>query len=114
MLFIAALLGLPLFMEVGVVLLIPIVMMAASRAQQPLLRLGIPMLAGLSILHGLVPPHPGPVAAGTVLGGDLGVVLLINLPIAVLALAAVFDQFPGGTSMTSASTSGPVSVSRRE
>lgn len=83
MLFIAALLGLPLFMEVGVVLLIPIVMMAASRAQQPLLRLGIPMLAGLSILHGLVPPHPGPLVAVKTLHVDLGLTLALGVAVAI-------------------------------
>src|SRR3954464_6527721 len=55
---VAALIGIPLFFEVGVVLLIPIVLLAAVNTRQPILRLGIPALAGLSVLHGLVPPHP--------------------------------------------------------
>ena len=57
---IAAILGLPLFFEVGVVLLVPVVIMVAIRMDIPVMRVGIPALAGLSVLHGLVPPHPGP------------------------------------------------------
>ena len=56
---VAALIGIPLFFEVGVVLLIPIVLLAARETRQPVLRVGIPALAGLSVLHGLVPPHRG-------------------------------------------------------
>jgi len=56
---VAALIGLPLFFEVGVVLLVPIVLLVARRTDIGLLRVGIPALAGLSVLHGLVPPHPG-------------------------------------------------------
>ncbi len=60
---IAAILGLPLFFEVGVVLLVPVVLLVARRLDIPVMRVGIPALAGLSILHGLVPPHPGPLVA---------------------------------------------------
>ena len=60
---IAAILGLPLFFEVGVVLLVPVVILVARRTGVPLMQVGIPALAGLSVLHGLVPPHPGPLAA---------------------------------------------------
>lgn len=89
MLLIAALLGLPLFMEVGIVLLIPIVMMVVARSEQPVLRVGIPTLAGLSILHGLVPPHPGPLVAVKTLHVDLGLTLalgvLVAIPTAIVA-----------------------------
>ncbi|MBE9374195.1 gluconate transporter [Saccharopolyspora sp. HNM0983] len=96
MVFIAALLGLPMFFEVGVVLLVPIVVMVAGRAQQPVLRIGIPALAGLSILHGLVPPHPGPLAAVDALGVDLGLTLalgvLVSIPTAIIA-GPLFGSF---------------------
>src|SRR3954469_491190 len=49
---VAALIGIPLFFEIGVVLLIPIVLLVPRRADQPVLRVGIPALAGLSVLHG--------------------------------------------------------------
>ena len=60
---VAALIGLPLFFEVGVVLLVPIVLLVSRRIDVPILKIGIPALAGLSVLHGLVPPHPGPLVA---------------------------------------------------
>ena len=80
---VAALIGLPLFFEVGVVLLIPIVLLVARRSGQPVLRVGIPALAGLSVLHGFVPPHPGPLVAIANLGADLGLTLIFGLIIAV-------------------------------
>ncbi|MFC5665715.1 gluconate:H+ symporter [Kitasatospora misakiensis] len=83
---IAAVLGLPLFFEVGVVLLIPIVLLVARRGNVPLIRVGIPALAGLSVLHGLVPPHPGPLVAVDALKADLGITLALGLLIAVPTL----------------------------
>ncbi|MEU6235031.1 gluconate:H+ symporter [Kitasatospora sp. NPDC047058] len=83
---IAALLGLPLFFEVGVVLLIPIVLLVARRGNVPLMRIGIPALAGLSVLHGLVPPHPGPLVAVDALKANLGITLALGLLIAVPTL----------------------------
>ncbi|WP_406689195.1 gluconate:H+ symporter [Saccharopolyspora sp. ID03-671] len=83
MVFIAALLGLPMFFEVGVVLLVPVVVMVAARTEQPMLRVGIPALAGLSILHGLVPPHPGPLAAVDALHVDLGLTLALGIVVAI-------------------------------
>ncbi|PYC81171.1 gluconate transporter [Streptomyces tateyamensis] len=90
---IAALLGLPLFFEVGVVLLIPIVLMVAKRGDIPVLRVGIPALAGLSVLHGLVPPHPGPLVAIDALKADLGTTLALGLLIAVPTLVIAGPLF---------------------
>jgi GntP family gluconate:H+ symporter len=80
---VAALVGLPLFFEVGVVLLVPIVLLVARRTDIGLLRVGIPALAGLSVLHGLVPPHPGPLVAISSLNADLGLTLLFGLICAI-------------------------------
>ncbi|NMO54743.1 gluconate transporter [Actinoplanes sp. TBRC 11911] len=80
---VAALIGLPLFFEVGVVLLIPVVLLVAQRTDIGLLRIGIPALAGLSVLHGLVPPHPGPLIAVATLNADLGLTLLFGLICAI-------------------------------
>ena len=80
---VAALIGLPLFFEVGVVLLVPIVLLVARRTDIGLLRIGIPALAGLSVLHGLVPPHPGPLVAIASLNADLGLTLLFGLICAI-------------------------------
>jgi GntP family gluconate:H+ symporter len=80
---VAALIGIPLFFEVGVVLLIPIVLLVARRTRLPVLAVGIPALAGLSVLHGLVPPHPGPLVAIAALHADLGRTLLFGLICAI-------------------------------
>jgi gluconate:H+ symporter, GntP family len=80
---VAALIGIPLFFEIGVVLLIPVVLLVARRSDQPVLRVGIPALAGLSVLHGFVPPHPGPLVAIANLHADLGLVLIFGLIVAI-------------------------------
>ncbi|HMM96111.1 gluconate:H+ symporter [Phycicoccus sp.] len=80
---IAAILGLPLFFEVGVVLLVPVVILVAQRTGVSLMKVGIPALAGLSVLHGLVPPHPGPLTAIGLLGADLGRTLIFGIAIAI-------------------------------
>jgi GntP family gluconate:H+ symporter len=80
---VAALIGLPLFFEVGVVLLVPIIVLVARRLDLPLMTIGIPALAGLSVLHGLVPPHPGPLVAVAALKADMGLTLAFGLIIAV-------------------------------
>ncbi|MEZ0066478.1 GntP family gluconate:H+ symporter [Streptacidiphilus sp. MAP12-20] len=90
---IAAVLGLPLFFEVGVVLLIPIVLLVARRGNIPVLRVGIPALAGLSVLHGLVPPHPGPLVAVDALHADLGITLALGLLVAVPTLIVAGPLF---------------------
>jgi GntP family gluconate:H+ symporter len=80
---IAAILGLPLFFEVGVVLLVPVVILVAQRTGVSLMKVGIPALAGLSVLHGLVPPHPGPLTAIGLLNADLGRTLIFGILIAI-------------------------------
>jgi gluconate:H+ symporter, GntP family len=83
---IAAIIGLPMFFEIGVVILVPIIVLVARRTHNPLMRVGIPALAGLSILHGLVPPHPGPVTAINLLHANLGYTLILGLIVAVPTL----------------------------
>ncbi|TVT55775.1 gluconate transporter [Amycolatopsis rhizosphaerae] len=80
---VAALIGLPMFFEIGLVLLIPIVLLVVKRTGKPLMLIGIPALAGLSVLHGLVPPHPGPLAAAGALGANIGIVLAFGLLVAI-------------------------------
>ncbi|GGR13951.1 GntP family permease [Streptomyces aurantiogriseus] len=96
MVLIASVIGLPLFFEVGVVLLIPVVLMVAKRGNFSLMRIGIPALAGLSVMHGLVPPHPGPLVAIDAVDADLGVTLalgvLVAIPTVVIA-GPLFSRF---------------------
>ncbi|MEU0937682.1 gluconate:H+ symporter [Embleya sp. NPDC005971] len=90
---IAGIIGLPLFFEVGVVLLIPVVLLVAKRGNHSLMRVGIPALAGLSVMHGLVPPHPGPLAAIDAIDADLGVVLALGVLVAIPTLAIAGPLF---------------------
>ena len=81
--------GLPVFFQVGLVLLAPVLFTVVQQTGVPLLGLGLPLVAGLSTAHGLVPPHPGPVAAMAQLQADPGRTLLYSLivgfPTAVVA-----------------------------
>ncbi len=77
-------LGIALFFEVGMVLLVPIVFAIAVEAGVPILYLGIPMAAALSVTHGFLPPHPAPVAIAQVLGANDGKVLLFGFVIAIM------------------------------
>ncbi len=81
----AFLFGLPIFFDAGLVVFLPIILTVARRLGGSVLLYGLPAAGAFAATHAFLPPHPGPVAAGTVMGGDLGVVLLVNLPIAVLA-----------------------------
>ena len=90
---IAGIVGIPLFFEIGLVLLIPVVMLAVRRARGPALLLGIPALAGLSVLHGFVPPHPGPLAAVGILKANVGITLALGLLIAVPTVAVCGPLF---------------------
>ncbi|MEU8437707.1 gluconate:H+ symporter [Streptomyces sp. NPDC029216] len=83
MVLIASVIGLPLFFEVGIVLLIPVVLLVARRGGHSLMRIGVPALAGLSVMHGLIPPHPGPLVAVDALHADLGVTLALGVLVAV-------------------------------
>ena len=81
--------GLPVFFQVGLVLLAPVLFTAQRQTKIPLLRLGLPLVAGLSAAHGLVPPHPGPLAAIERLGADPGRTLfyslIVGLPVSILS-----------------------------
>ncbi|UNO40262.1 gluconate:H+ symporter [Streptomyces sp. MST-110588] len=96
MVLIAGVVGLPIFFEVGIVLLIPVVLLVARRGGFSLMRIGVPALAGLSVMHGLIPLHPGPLAAIDAVGANLGVTLalgvLVAIPTAILA-GPVFSRF---------------------
>ncbi|WP_432922509.1 gluconate:H+ symporter [Microbispora sp. CA-135349] len=80
---IAVLIGLPMFFEIGLVLLMPVILLVARRSGRPLLLIAVPALAGLSVLHGLVPPHPGPLVAIDTLKADLGLTLGLGLLVAI-------------------------------
>ncbi len=80
---VGAIIGLPMFFEIGLVLLMPVIYLVARRSGLSLITIGIPALAGLSAMHGFVPPHPGPLAAIGYLGADLGVTLALGVAVAI-------------------------------
>lgn len=84
---VGALIGLPMFFEIGLVLLMPVIFLVARRSGQSVIRVGIPALAGLSAMHGLVPPHPGPLVAISALKADLGVTLALGVLVAIPTVA---------------------------
>ena len=75
--------GIPMFYNVGFVVLIPIVFTVAASTGLPLLYVGIPMLASLSVTHGFLPPHPSPTAIAGMFGADIGKTLLYGIIIAI-------------------------------
>ncbi|MFD1337307.1 gluconate:H+ symporter [Oceanobacillus iheyensis] len=75
--------GVALFFEVGLVLLIPIIYQIAKEIKIPLLYLGLPMTAALSVTHGFLPPHPGPTVIAQQYGANIGMVLIYGIIIAV-------------------------------
>ncbi|MGE7588119.1 gluconate:H+ symporter [Peribacillus sp. NPDC101480] len=74
--------GIPVFFEVGLVILLPLVISIRKSTKVNILLIGIPVLAGLSIVHGLVPPHPGAMTAIGIYNANMGQVLLYSLIIA--------------------------------
>ncbi len=86
---VAFIVGIPVFFQVGFVLLIPLVFTIARRTGMSLVMVGLPLVAGLSVVHGLVPPHPAAMLAVTSFGADLGrtifYAVLVGLPTAALA-----------------------------
>ncbi|AWH88781.1 gluconate transporter [Limnobaculum parvum] len=75
--------GFALFYEVGFVLLLPLVFTIAASARIPLLFIGVPMAAALSVTHALLPPHPGPTAIAILFKADMGKTLLFGTLIAI-------------------------------
>jgi GntP family gluconate:H+ symporter len=87
--FVAFIVGIPVFFQVGFVLLIPLVFTIARRTGMSLVKIGIPLVAGLSVVHGLVPPHPAAMLAVGAYQADVGLTIayaiLVGLPTASLA-----------------------------
>lgn len=78
--------GIPMFYSVGFVILVPLVFTVAAATGLPLLYVGLPMLASLSVTHGYLPPHPAPTAIAVMFDASLGKTLLYGLIVAVPAI----------------------------
>ena len=83
------LVAIPIFLDVGFIILVPVLFALAKGSGKSLLYFAIPLLAGLAVTHAFVPPTPGPVATAEIIGADLGWVVLfgfiIGIPVALLA-----------------------------
>ncbi|MBO8187593.1 GntP family permease [Streptomyces spirodelae] len=82
--------GIPVFFDVGIFVLAPIIYAAAKRSGRSILLYCMPMLAGLSMTHAFLPPHPGPVAAAGLLDVELGWVILMGVVCGVPAVLAAW------------------------
>lgn len=76
-------LGFPMFFDAGLVVMLPIIFAVATRLGGPVLLYAIPVAASFSVMHVFVPPHPGPVAASTFFGTNLGLLIIVGLLVAV-------------------------------
>ncbi|MFF3319667.1 GntP family permease [Streptomyces sp. NPDC003035] len=82
--------GIPVFFDVGIFVLAPIVYAAAKRSGRSILLYCMPLLAGLSMTHAFLPPHPGPVAAAGLLHVSLGWVILMGVVVGIPAVLAAW------------------------
>ncbi|MCC9621917.1 MULTISPECIES: gluconate:H+ symporter [Exiguobacterium] len=86
----------PVFFDVGFIILVPIVYGLAKKTGRSLLYYGIPLLAGLAVTHSFIPPTPGPIAVANLIGADLGWVILFGviagIPAMILA-GPVFGKY---------------------
>ncbi|OMI39848.1 GntP family permease [Streptomyces sparsogenes] len=82
--------GIPVFFDVGIFVLAPIVYAAAKRSGKSIVLYAMPLLAGLSMTHAFLPPHPGPVAAAGLLHVDLGWVILMGILVGVPSVLAAW------------------------
>ncbi len=78
--------GIPMFYNVGFVILVPFVFAIAAQTRLPLIYVGLPMLAALSVTHGYLPPHPGPTAIATLYHADMGLTLIYGIAVAIPAI----------------------------
>ncbi|BBJ41334.1 gluconate:H+ symporter [Streptomyces antimycoticus] len=82
--------GIPVFFDVGIFVLAPIVYAAAKRSGKSILLYAMPLLAGLSMTHAFLPPHPGPVAAAGLFHVDLGWVILMGIVVGIPSVLAAW------------------------
>jgi Gnt-I system high-affinity gluconate transporter len=98
MLFTGFVVGIPLFYNVGFVLLVPLVFAVVARYNLSAVHLGLPLLAALSVTHGFLPPHPSPTALVPLFGADMRTTLwyglLVALPTAIVAGPILVKYLP--------------------
>lgn len=96
MLFVAFICGIPVFFQVGFVLLLPVIFSVAHQTKMSLVKIGIPVVAGLITVHAMIPPHPAALAIVNALHADVGTViifgLIVGLPAAIIG-GPIFANF---------------------
>ena len=81
----ALIFGFPIFFDAGLVVFLPIIFTVARRFGGGILRYGLPTAGAFAVMHAVVPPHPGPVAAAAAMEGNIGLTLLLGVPVAIAA-----------------------------
>ena len=81
----ALIFGFPIFFDAGLVVFLPIIFTVARRFGGSILKYGLPTAGAFAAMHAIVPPHPGPVAAADLMGGDIGITLLLGIPVAIIS-----------------------------
>ncbi len=80
--------AIPVFFDVALIILAPLVLALARRTGRPALAFGLPVIAGLATAHSFIPPTPGPIAIAELIGADLGLVILFGCVVGFFAMAA--------------------------
>ncbi|MBD3584889.1 GntP family permease [Salinimonas sp. HHU 13199] len=90
--------GFPIFFDAGLIVLMPILLSVARRVKGSVLHFALPVAGAFAVMHAFVPPHPGPVAASDLLGADIGLLLVVGLPLAVITWyvgAYLYSRYAG-------------------
>ncbi|QCZ93862.1 GntP family permease [Salinimonas iocasae] len=90
--------GFPIFFDAGLIVLMPILLSVARRVNGSVLHFALPVAGAFAVMHAFVPPHPGPVAASDLLGADIGLLLVVGLPLAIItwyAGAYLYSRYAG-------------------
>ncbi len=90
--------SMPVFFDAGLIILIPLAFSLAKRTKRSSLFYAIPLLAGLAVGHAFIPPTPGPILVATMLGVDLGWVILVGIfcgTIAMIVAGPIFGSYVG-------------------
>lgn len=85
--------GIPLFYDIGFVILVPIIFSIVNQYKMPAIYIGMPMLAALSVAHGFLPPHPSPVALVTMFEANMGMTLILGLLACIPAIIVAGPLF---------------------
>ena len=87
--------SIPVFFDVALIILAPLVFAAARRAGRPAMSFGLPLLSGLVVAHSFVPPTPGPMAVAQIIGADLGWMILLGVITGAIAVAVAGPIYAG-------------------